>query len=108
MNLKGKLNTGTVTHDLSLGVLASKVRNRFNRQAFNYVGTGNVQGTAVVPADPTLTDESTHRDEKSLELSLQDAIRYFDQNLNYLNGDLGLSQQPSRIIDAVTGVVIRD
>ncbi len=40
--------------------------------------------------------------------SLQDAIRYFDQNLNYLNGDLGLSQQPSRIIDAVTGAIIRD
>ena len=40
--------------------------------------------------------------------SLQDAIRYFDQNLNYLNGDLGLSQQPSRIIDAVSGTIIRD
>ena len=40
--------------------------------------------------------------------SLQDAIRYFDQNLNYLNGDLGLSQQPSRMIDAVSGAIIRD
>ena len=40
--------------------------------------------------------------------SLQDAIRYFDQNLNYLNGDSGLSQQPSRIIDAVSGAIIRD
>ena len=40
--------------------------------------------------------------------SLQDAMRYFDQDLNYLNGDLGLSQKPSRIIDAVTGEIIRD
>jgi iron complex outermembrane receptor protein len=30
----------------------------------------------VVPADPTLTDENTNRDEKSLELSVQDAIRW--------------------------------
>src|SRR5690606_12923324 len=40
--------------------------------------------------------------------SLQDAIGYFQQDLNYLNGDLGLSQEPSRIIDAVTGEIIRD
>lgn len=39
--------------------------------------------------------------------SLQEAIHYFGQELNYLNGDLGLSQQPSRIIDAVTGEIIR-
>lgn len=39
--------------------------------------------------------------------SLQDACQYFGHTLNYLNGDLGLSQQPSRIIDALTGEVIR-
>lgn len=39
--------------------------------------------------------------------SLQDANRYFAAQLNYLNGDLGLSQQPSRILDAITGEVIR-
>jgi len=76
VNLKGRLETGSVAHDLGLGLVRSTVRNRFQRQAFNYVGTGNVSGTAVVPADPTLTDENTHRDEKSLELSVQDAIRW--------------------------------
>ncbi|POU16452.1 Sua5/YciO/YrdC/YwlC family protein [Acinetobacter schindleri] len=42
-------------------------------------------------------------------LSLQDAKQYFkeSESLNYLNGDLGLSQEPSKIIDAVTGEVIR-
>lgn len=40
--------------------------------------------------------------------SLQDATRYFASQPNYLNGDLGLSQQPSRILDALTGAVIRD
>lgn len=39
--------------------------------------------------------------------SLQDANQYFAQQVNYLNGDLGLSQEPSRILDAETGELIR-
>ena len=39
--------------------------------------------------------------------SLQEASRYFSGDMNYLNGDLGLSREPSRIIDAETGEVIR-
>lgn len=40
-------------------------------------------------------------------LSYQQAHHYFENQLNYLNGDLGLSQQPSRILDAESGAVIR-
>ncbi|MES2532309.1 MAG: TonB-dependent siderophore receptor [Pseudomonadota bacterium] len=79
LNLKGKAMTGSVQHDLSFGLMASRVRNRFQDQAYNYVGTGNVQGTAIVPADPTLTDVNTNRDERSTELSAQDAIRWTPQ-----------------------------
>lgn len=39
--------------------------------------------------------------------SLQNASQYFGAELNYLNGDLGLSREPSRIIDASTGQIIR-
>ncbi len=39
--------------------------------------------------------------------SLQQATQYFGTELNYLNGDLGFSQEPSRILDAVSGAVIR-
>ncbi|MDQ8934130.1 L-threonylcarbamoyladenylate synthase [Acinetobacter rudis] len=39
--------------------------------------------------------------------SLQDAMQYFGADMNYLNGDLGLCQQPSRIIDASSGEIIR-
>ena len=39
--------------------------------------------------------------------TLQDAKQYFSDEVEYLNGDLGLSQEPSRIIDALTGQVIR-
>jgi iron complex outermembrane receptor protein len=79
LSLKGQARTGGLRHDLSFGLLTSRVRNRFQDQAFNYVGTGNVQGTAVVPADPALTDVNTNRDERSTELSFQDAIRWNDR-----------------------------
>ncbi|MDO3656426.1 MULTISPECIES: Sua5/YciO/YrdC/YwlC family protein [Acinetobacter] len=39
--------------------------------------------------------------------SLDSAQVYFGNNLNYLQGDLGLSSQPSRILNALTGEVIR-
>jgi iron complex outermembrane receptor protein len=84
LNLKGKLATGGVAHDLSFGLLASKVRNRFQPQAYNWVGTGNVDGTAVVPPDPTLTYESTNRDERSVEFSAQDAIRWNERLTTWL------------------------
>ena len=75
LNLKGKVMTGAVAHDLAIGLLAGKVRNRFQPQAFNFVGIGHVDGTAVVPEDPT-GSPSTNRDERTVELSLQDAIRW--------------------------------
>jgi len=39
--------------------------------------------------------------------SLQDANQYFGSELNYLNGDLGFSREPSQILDAMTETVIR-
>lgn len=39
--------------------------------------------------------------------SLQEANQYFANQLDYLNGDLGLSREPSQIIDAETGEIIR-
>ncbi len=75
LSLHGRAMTGAIEHALSFGVLQSKVRNRFQRQAYNYTGTGNVDGTLVTPADPELTDENTNRDERSTELYLRDAVK---------------------------------
>lgn len=76
IGLQGKVQTGSVGHDLSIGLVASRVRNTFQAQAYNYVGTGNVDGTAVTQPDPTLNDPNTNRRERSVELSVQDAIRW--------------------------------
>jgi iron complex outermembrane receptor protein len=72
--LHGSLRTGSVAQSVSAGVLRSDFRSRFERQAYNFVGTGNVQGTAVTPADPTLTADSSNRDESSTELFVRDAL----------------------------------
>ena len=84
LNLKGKLATGPVAHDLSLGLVSSRVRNRFQPQVFNFAGNGNVQGTAVVPPAPEPLVPSTNRTERSVELSAQDAIRWSDRFTTWL------------------------
>lgn len=71
----GELRTGAIEHKLSAGVLRSRVRYRFQQQAFNFAGQGNVSGEVVTPDAPALTDENTDRDERSTELFLRDAVR---------------------------------
>jgi iron complex outermembrane receptor protein len=78
LSLAGDFRAGGLRHSATLGVLQSRVENRFQRQAYNYVGTGLVDGTAVTPADPALTDENTNRDERSTELFARDALRLTD------------------------------
>ncbi|MBI5717643.1 MAG: TonB-dependent receptor [Burkholderiales bacterium] len=66
-------------HHLVLGALASRSRDRFNRQAFNFAGTGSIRGDLVTPAAPDLTGESTQRDEESFEAFLRDRIELAPQ-----------------------------
>ena len=86
LSLQGKLATGALRHELTAGVMHNKVTNRFQRQAFNFAGTGNVQGTAITPAAPDLTDENTNRDERSTEIYARDAVQITDE----LSGWIGL------------------
>jgi iron complex outermembrane receptor protein len=72
--LKGRAQLAGLAHEFNAGVLFTRHRARFGRQAFNWVGVGTIDGTSTVPPDPTLTDENTNRDERSTELRLQDAI----------------------------------
>jgi iron complex outermembrane recepter protein len=74
VGLQGVLQLAGMRHRVNLGMLATRHEARFQRQAFNFVGTGLVDGSATVPADPTLTDENTNRDERTLELRLLDVV----------------------------------
>ncbi len=75
VSAQGTVQTGGTRHHLGLGVLATRYKARFNRQAYNYVGTGNTSGTLQAPSDPSLTDENTDRTERSTELRLQDRVQ---------------------------------
>ncbi|ODU09920.1 MAG: TonB-dependent receptor [Rubrivivax sp. SCN 71-131] len=72
LSLQGRARLAGIEHALRLGVLQSRQRASFGRQAYNWVGIGHIDGSALVPADPALTDENTDRDERSTELQLQD------------------------------------
>ena len=73
-SVQGRATLAGLDHRYRAGVLATRYQARFNRQAYNGVGTGTIDGLSVLPADPSLTDENTQRDERSTELHLQDAI----------------------------------
>jgi iron complex outermembrane recepter protein len=72
--VKGRTQLGGITHSFNAGVLFTRYVARFGRQAFNFVGTGTIDGRSAVPPDPALTDENTNRDERSTELHLQDML----------------------------------
>ncbi len=72
--LQGRHRWGGIEHRWTAGVLATRFEARFGRQAYNWVGIGQVDGSAVVPPDPTLTDENTQRDERSTEWRVQDVM----------------------------------
>lgn len=84
INLKGNVTTGSVRHELGFGLMQSRVRNRFDNQAYNYAGTGNIWGTAIVPPAPDAIAPQTNRDERSTEFSVQDAIRWNDRFTTWL------------------------
>ncbi|HRI19105.1 MAG TPA: TonB-dependent receptor, partial [Burkholderiaceae bacterium] len=77
--LHATLATGAVTHALSVGVLTTRFEASFQRQAFNWVGTGNVDEPGTLPADPTPTFDATNRSERSTEFYLRDAMRIGDE-----------------------------
>jgi len=74
VTLHGAGATGSLAHEFSLGLQRTLVRNRFQADAFNFAGTGNVDGTLVVPPAPDMVQAQTNRDERSTEIALRDAV----------------------------------
>jgi iron complex outermembrane receptor protein len=84
LSISGNLLTGSLRHALTVGLQHSEVNYLFQRQAFNYAGTGNVQGTLIVTAAPDLTGENTNRNARSTEAYLRDAIALGEQTTLWL------------------------
>ncbi|MFP5457356.1 MAG: TonB-dependent siderophore receptor [Bacteriovoracia bacterium] len=59
-------------HALKLGAVWSQRRERFSRQAYNYVGEGRIDERILLPSSEALTAENTNRDSRQLELFLQE------------------------------------
>ncbi len=74
LRAEGKTTLAGRVHRFNVGLLASRYSARLNGQAYNGVGIGNIDGSAIVPPDPTLAYANTNRSERSTELHLQDAI----------------------------------
>jgi len=84
VSLSGTLHTGLLSHALTVGVQGNKVDNRFQGQAFNYAGTGNVQGTRFTPPAPDPLSMATRDETRSTEAYLRDAIAIDEQTTLWL------------------------
>ncbi|HMS28095.1 MAG TPA: TonB-dependent siderophore receptor [Burkholderiaceae bacterium] len=76
LQIKGEIDTGSIKHKLSVGLLQTQARDTLNSQAYNYAGMGNLNALSEATADPSLTTPSTNRNERSTELSAFDAISW--------------------------------
>lgn len=74
LSLQGRLRLAGIEHKLGMGVLHTRHRARFNRLAYNWVGVGRIDGSVMLPGDPSPSDENTDRDQRSTELHLQDQL----------------------------------
>lgn len=73
--LQGEITQGPFIHHLNLGGWIYTARDRMNSQAYNFVGSGNVQGDGEAPADPGLNDPGTDRDSKNIDIFIFDHIK---------------------------------
>lgn len=75
--LEGRLGD----HRLRVELLSSRFTAGFQRQAYNYAGTGSVFGGGSTQAAPDLTDENTNRRERTQEIGLSDQLQLGDLEL---------------------------
>jgi iron complex outermembrane recepter protein len=68
-----------LTHQFNLGLLATRYQARFQRQAYNWAGTGTIDGLGRGTADAAQTGENTQRTERSSEWQLQDMVTLHPQ-----------------------------
>jgi iron complex outermembrane recepter protein len=73
--LRGSVVIGEMRHALTFGALRAHTSERFNAQAFNYAGQGQIDGASITLPAPELTTGATRRDERSTEIYARDLLQ---------------------------------
>jgi iron complex outermembrane recepter protein len=76
LKLMGRLETGAVKHDLSVGLLRASASDALPPSAFNGAGTINLATPTAALAPASATSGGSERIEKSTELSINDVISW--------------------------------
>jgi len=74
VSVEGHAAIAGMTHHVSAGALATRFEARLPPQAFNFAGTGNIDGSVPVPAAPLPLVDVASRIERSTEVYLRDRI----------------------------------
>jgi iron complex outermembrane receptor protein len=82
--LSGSAATGSLTHQLTAGVLFSRFESHLPRQANNPVDPGRIDGDLFVAPNPELTTDALSRKDKTTELYLRDAMRLSERSSLWL------------------------
>ena len=80
LELKGEWEswlTKTKTNP-TLGLSFNKVSDKFEKQAYNYSGSGNLNSFVTLPEDASLTGENTNRNERNVELYFNNVHHWTD------------------------------
>ena len=76
LQVKGRISTGAVQHQVGAAWLNSRTRDRFALGAYNWVGTEKLYSLQALPPDLTLSPQGVNRTESSNELSVYDVIAW--------------------------------
>ena len=74
VGVEGRVAVAGTTHHVSSGLLATHFEARLPPQAFNFAGTGRVDGSVVVPAAPLPLADVASSNERSTEWYLRDRV----------------------------------
>jgi iron complex outermembrane recepter protein len=76
LQLSGQLEIGRVKHSVSLGLLNTTSKDRFNSQVNQAVGSGSIYGFIPVAGNSMPNYENTNRNERSNEFSISDVAQW--------------------------------
>ncbi len=74
LGIEGRIAVAGTTHHVSSGLLATRFEARLPPQAFNFAGTGRIDGSLVVPAAPLPLTDVASSNERSTEWYLRDRL----------------------------------